>query len=164
MNGRGVRDDVAQVRAGRLPAQVTTRLVARGDRRRGVARAPRCQLDRDGVAGALAGRVDYLLDAVAVAVAEVVDLVRARLDGVKGEQVRVRQVRDVDVVADAGAVRGRVVVAVHHELVALAAGDLEHDRDQVGLRGVPLAQAAALLRQHGAGRVEVAQRRGAEPE
>src|SRR5580692_11436 len=141
MEGPGVRDDVVQGRAGRVPAQLTPGLVARGDRGGRVAGAARRQLDRDGVAGNLAGRLDDLPDAVAVAVAQVVDLVPARLDRLEGEEVRGGQVGDVNVVADAGAVRGRVVVAVHHELVALAAGDLEHDRDQVRLRSMPLAQA-----------------------
>src|SRR5581483_11047901 len=68
MEGPGVRDDVVQGRAGRLPAKVAARLAARGDRRGGVARAARGQLDRDRMAGDLPGCVDDLLDAVAVAV------------------------------------------------------------------------------------------------
>ena len=65
----------------------------------------------------------------------------------------------MDVVADAGAVGGRVVVAVQHQLVPAAGRDVEHDRDQVRLRGVALAERADRARG-----VEVAQRRGAEPE
>src|ERR1700751_1621268 len=46
------------------------------------------QLDRDRAAGDLAGGVDDLPDAVAVAVAQVVDLVPARLDRGQGKEVR----------------------------------------------------------------------------
>ena len=159
MEGPGVGDDLAQVGLGRVPAKLAARLVGGGDRGGGVTGAPGRQLDRDRVAGHLAGRVDDLLVAVTVAVSEVVDLVLARPDRRQGEQVGGGQVRDVDVVADAGAVRGRVVVAVQQQLVALPAGHLEDDGDQVAFRAVPLAKPA-----HRARGVEVPQAGGGKAE
>jgi hypothetical protein len=46
----------------------------------------------------------------------------------------------MDVVADAGAIGGGVVIAVQHQLTALPASDLKHDRYQVAFRMMPLAQ------------------------
>jgi hypothetical protein len=159
VEGPGVGDDLAQVGLGRVPAKLAARLVGGGDRGRGVAGPPGRHLDRDREAGYLAGRVDDLLVAVAVAVAEVVDLVPAWPDRRQGEQVGGGQVGDVNVVADAGAVRGRVVVAVQQQLVALPVSDLEDEGDQVAFRAVPLAQPA-----HRARGVEVAQARGGKAE
>jgi len=159
VEGPGVGDDLAQVGLGRVPAQLAARLVGGGERGGGVASAPGRQLDRDRMAGHLAGRVDDLLVAVTVAVSEVVDLVLARPDRRQGEQVGGGQVRDVDVVADAGAIRGRVVVAIQQQLVALPVGHLEDDGDQVAFRAVPLAEPA-----HRARGVEVPQAGGGKAE
>ncbi len=98
---------------------------------------------RDRVPGDLAHGLDDLADREAVAVAEVADEVFARGRGLEGQQVGVGQVGDVDVVAYAGAVRGRVVVAVDGDRVALALGDLEDEGDQVGLGVVALAAGCA---------------------
>ena len=71
--------------------------------------------DGDGVAGDAADGVDDLLDGEAGAVAEVVDepLLGGAgcFEGFQGEQVGVGEVAYVDVVANAGAVVGGVVVA-----------------------------------------------------
>ena len=68
------------------------------------------------------------------------------------QQVRVGEVGDVHVVADAGAVRRRVVLAVDGDRLPLSGGDLQRDRDEVRLGGVPLAEAEGR-----AGDVEVPQ-------
>src|SRR5690606_8669868 len=107
---------------------------------------------RDRVAGDAAGALDHLADGEAVAVAEVADEVFAGGGGVQGEQVGLGQVGDVDVVADAGAVGGGVVVAVDGDGRAAALGDLEDEGDEVGLGLVRCAVGAV-----GAGDVEVAQ-------
>ena len=65
---------------------------------------------------------------------------------VQRQQVGAGQVLDVDVVAHAGAVDGGVVVAEQLQLVPLAGGDLQGDRDEVGLRVVPLADRVAVAR------------------
>ena len=71
----------------------------------------------------------------------------------------VGQVGDVDVVAHAGAVAGRVVGAVERKRGAQARRRLERDGDQVGLGLVTLAEVALGI---GAAGVEVAQRRPAQ--
>lgn len=52
----------------------------------------------------------------------------AALQGRERELVRLGEVEDMDVIADAGAVRRLVVVAVDHEFLALAADRLQDDR------------------------------------
>jgi hypothetical protein len=84
--------------------------------------------------------------------------VAARLDAVQREQVRAPEVLYVDVVADRGAVRRRVVRAEHGHLRAPAGRGPQHERDQVRLGLVVLALLAGR-----AGDVEVAQRDRAEP-
>ena len=115
------------------------RLVRRRDELRGVAGPAGRHRHRDRVAGDLADDLDDLAVGEAGAVAEVEDPVSPGVHRVEGQQVGGGQVADVDVVADAGAVGGVVVVAEELELLAAAEGDLQGDRDEVGLRVVPLA-------------------------
>ena len=73
------------------------------------------------------GRIEHLADAVAVAVAEVADqglvspgiVERGRL---QGSQMRLGQVRDMDVVADACPVRRRVIVAEDRDRLTVPGG------------------------------------------
>ena len=58
--------------------------------------------------------------------------------------MRVGQVGDVDVVADAGAVGGGVVVAVDPDRLAPAQGHVENQRNQVRLGLVRLAAGDAV--------------------
>ena len=86
--------------------------------------------------------------------------VRAAVPGrgrLEREQVRVGEVRDVDVVADARPVGRRVVVAEDRQRRA-ALGGREDVRDEVRLGVVVLAE-----RLRGPGDVEVAQRHAAQP-
>ncbi len=133
-----------------------------GDQDRRVAGAAAGDHDRDLAAGDPLDRLDHLVDREAAAVAQVADQVLARLRRVQGQQVRVGQVRDVDVVADAGAVRGRVVVAVDRDVLALPERGLEDQRDQVRLRVVPLAERDPGRTAVRARDVEVAQRDGGQ--
>ncbi len=74
--------------------------------------------------------------------------------------MRVREVRHVDVVAQAGAVGRGVVGAEYGERVAAVQGGVDHERDQVRLGVMVLAEAAGRVR---AGGIEVAQAGGAQP-
>jgi hypothetical protein len=74
--------------------------------------------------------------------------------------MRPRQIADVDVVADAGAVRRRIVGAEHVDAFAPAERGLDRDLDQ--MRRARRRLAGAQLR-IGAGDVEVAQDDMAEP-
>ncbi len=65
----------------------------------------------------------------------------------------------MDVVADAGAVRGGVVVAVYGDEFPCAEGNLEDDRDEMGFRVVGFADCFVRM---GTGGVEVAEAGGAE--
>ena len=57
-------------------------------------------------------------------------------------QMRGGQIADMDVVADRGAVAGRIIRAVDLDRVAAAERGAQHQRDQVGFRLVILADAA----------------------
>ena len=116
----GVADDAGQVGVLRRPAQVRADAVARGDQLRRVAGPALADHDRHRVAGDLADGVHDLLHREAGAVAQVVDPVLARRRGRQGQQVGVGEVGDVDVVADAGAVGRRVVLAEDRHRLPLA--------------------------------------------
>ena len=64
------------------------------------------------------------------------------------------QVGDMDIIPDAGAVLGGIVVAKHADRLSLSQGHLENDGDQMGLRIVGLADLAGDM---GTAGVEVAQ-------
>ena len=132
--------------------------VAGGHQLGRVAGAARLLDGGDLAAGHAAGGLDDLLDRVAVPGAEVVDRVPARLRALQRERVGAAEVLDVDVVAHGGAVARRVVGAEHLHVVAHAGGGPQHQRDQVRLGVVVLAEVPARARD-----VEVAQRGGGEP-
>src|SRR5208283_5586000 len=142
-------------------AQLGLDLRGRGDQHGRVAGPARAHVGADVGAGDLPAHLDHLADREAGPVAEVVDAVLAGPAGRQRTQVRVGQVADVDVVADAGPVGGGVVVAEDLHRAAFGRGG-QHVGDEVGLRVVPLAEpaAAGLLC---AGHVEVAQAHRAEP-
>ena len=94
-----------------------------------------------------------LADAEPAAVAEVEDerLGRPRIVGrgrLEGEQVRVGEVGDVDVVADARSVGRRVVVAEERQRLGPSRPAREDVRDEVGLGVVDLAVPARSRRRH----------------
>ena len=136
------RYDLPQVGPRGRPAQRPPGAPPVRDEGGGVARAPGAHVGRDRVAGDVADRVQHLLHGEAGARAQVVDLVLAGPRRVQRLQVGVGEVGDVDVVADARAVGGGVVVAVDDEALAFPARHLQRERDQVRLRRVPLAAAA----------------------
>src|SRR3990170_4198042 len=140
-----------QVREGGRPAQDPLHPVAGGDEARGVAGPPRLLPHGDRLTGDPAGGLNHLTVGEAGAVAQVVHAA-AGVRPLQGQDVGRGQVRDVDVVTDAGAVGSRIVRAVQRHGVPLAGGDLEDDGDEVGLRTVVFTAPVA-----GAGGVEVAQ-------
>ena len=71
--------------------------------------------------------------------------------------MRAGEIAHVDVVAHARAVRRRIVVAEDGDFVARAGGRLQQERDEMGLRIVPLA-----VHVRGAGRIEIPEARGAK--
>ena len=159
-------DDFVDLGVFGLPAEFGDGFFAAGDEEGGVAGAAREHFHGDGVASDAADGIDNFANSEAGAVAEVVDEALfggfVGFEGLEGEQMGVCQVGDVDVIADAGAVVGGVVVAEDFDGVATAEGHVEDERDQVGFGLVGLTlldDAASLAAGFGcSGYVEVAQR------
>ena len=134
----------------RSPAEDLRRTGRPRDEHRRVAGSTGADGVRHGPTGGRLGRREHLADREAAAVAQVERerLVRARIagrGGLEGEEMGLREVGDVDVVADARPVRGRVVVAEDGQ--RRAAVDRAQDvRDQVGLGVVDLADACRSRR------------------
>ncbi len=136
------------------------RLARVGDERRRVARAPRRLAPRDGAPGDALGRLDHRAHGMACARAEIEREAVAALEQMRQRQhVRVGQVLDMDIVADGGAVGRRIVGAEDVDGGAPPERGLQHERDEVGLGLVLLADLALGI---GAGGVEIAQRRVAQ--
>jgi hypothetical protein len=85
-------------------------------------------------------RLDDLADGVAVSIAEVVETLFARLEA---NDVGLSQVNDVNVIANTGAVGGRVIRAVNFALRFLAEGDFEDIRNEMSLDPMMFAEAFA---------------------
>src|SRR6056297_444316 len=153
-----IAHDVVEVGVRGHPAQLLARPLRGGDQHRWVAGTTRNLVGGDRVAGDPPSRLDHLPDAEPGGVAEVAGQRAVVVEPFDRPHVRVGEVRHVDVVADRGAVGGGVVGAVHRDAVALTAGDLQHQRDQVGLGVVALGPSG-----RGTGGVEVAQGGGAQP-
>lgn len=103
-----------------FPPQLAGNLFRTGNEDGGISRAARHRLDRDGVAGYAPGRFDDLTDRKAGAVTEVVDELLAGGKRLKSKQMGMSEVLDVDIVADAGAIGGRIVFAIDFDVVAAA--------------------------------------------
>src|SRR5262249_17837780 len=95
-------DDRPQVGVARLPAQPLLNPLRRRPQRRRAARAPRPLLYRHRLAGHRLRRLDDLANAVTTADAQVVTVPLPRLQLLQRQQVSLRQVIDVDVIANAG--------------------------------------------------------------
>ena len=145
---------VRSIGKGRPPAQLAADRLVVGDQRGDVAWPPGPDHGRDRVAGHHPRHLDHLAHRIALADAQIEGHPALLVERLERQNVGVGQVGDVDVVADAGTVRGRIVVAIDLDVRALAQGHLEHERDQVGLGPMVLADVAARVR---AGGVEVAQ-------
>jgi hypothetical protein len=156
--GPGVGDDDVEVPALRLPAEQLTGPIGGRDERGRIARAPLGVGCGDGVPRHASGGLDHLPDAETGAVAEVARQPVVDVERLQRQHVGVGEVGDVDVVADRRAVRCGVVGAEHRDRVAATGGDLQDQRDEVGLGVVTFATPRG-----GAGGVEVAERRRPEP-
>ena len=159
-------NDVVELGVARLPTQLLDCLFGTGDEDSRIAGAAWVEFGWNGVACDAAGRFNDFANAESMPVAEVVDEASVRGDiGVErfeGEEVGVGEVGDVDVIADAGAVGGGVVVAVDADRLAATQGDIQDERDEVGFGLVIFAAADAIGTFGGAGDVEIAKGDGAE--
>src|ERR1019366_8395962 len=118
-----------------LPAEFVYRLLAGGDEEGGITGAAGADFDWDRVAGHSADGVDHLLDGKSGAVAQVVNEPLLcglwAFKGFKGKEMRVGKIGDMDVVADAGAVGGRVVLAKDLDGVATPQGHVQDQGNEV---------------------------------
>ena len=136
----GGLDDDVDVLELRLPAELALDPLARGEEHRRIAVAARSQLIRHAFPGHALDGGHHVTDRGRTAVAEVVGIrSRASAQGVEREHVRRRQIVHVDVVAEARAVRRRVVVAEHVKGAA-PHGRIDRARNHVELRIVILAE------------------------
>src|SRR5215216_6345566 len=102
-------DDLAQVIVFRLPAKFAFYFFGGCNETCRIAGTPRQFVDWDGMSCDLAGSLDHFTDRVAVPAAQVVDQRIAFAKSIQREQVRGDQVRNMDVVTDAGSVRRWIV-------------------------------------------------------
>ena len=113
-------DDRLNIVILRFPTENRLCLIRGRDELRRVARTPCRHFALDGLPDDLLRRVDDLLNREADAVSEVEDVVLAAVHQIfRGENVRGREVGDVDIVADTGAVSCRIVVAKDRDVVTL---------------------------------------------
>ena len=137
MPAPGALDNRAQVLESWFPAELAFDLFRGRDQSRRVARTPRFFNDRDFPPTHLATDVDDFTDARAAAGSEIV--VRA-LFRAERENMRAREIEDVNVIPDAGAIRSLVVGAVNFDVRFLAERDLEDVRDEMRLAAVIFAK------------------------
>src|SRR5258708_6112759 len=97
----GGGDDVFELWILRFPAQFTNGFFGGGDEFGRITRAARFLNRRDFLSAHLLAHLDDLADGIAVAVAQIVKALLARRER---EDVRLREIDDVNVVADARAV------------------------------------------------------------
>ena len=150
-------DDVVQCGEARLPAGLAHDPRRAGNKAGGIAGAAWGEAVRHRAAADALHALDHLQHRMPGGGAEVVGDAGV-VQPFQRREVGGGEVRHVDVVADAGAVRRVVVGAKHRQFGAAAEHGVDGQRDQVGFRRVVLAQAALGV---GAGGVEVAQAGGA---
>ncbi len=152
---QSMRDDDPQVVEAWLPAQGGARPVGRRDDLGGVSGAPAGKLDLEIDAGHALHVLDHLQHRVAPAVSAVEGRRRAAAAQIgQGIGMCAHQIRHVDVVTDAGAIRGGVVGAEDVHFGPQAERRLNRDLDQVGR---PPGRLPGTAERVGAGDIEVAQ-------
>src|SRR3990170_2620162 len=138
----GAGQDVVQLWVPGPPSQVPVDLVRRGHEARRVTGSAWGDLGGDRVTGDAPRGFDDFADGVPRTIAEVVDLPRAVVESLQGQQVCADEVGDVDIVTNAGAVRSRIVVSEDVGRTLLTESDLEDARNEVTFRVVSLAPPA----------------------
>jgi hypothetical protein len=131
---------------GRLPTQDVTDAVGAGDKGGGITGPARGIGDRQGIADHLFDRTQDLADGEATAVSAVHQQVAAVGNQMTERQdMGVGQIGNVDIVADAGTVRGRIIGAVDGNPIPQAESRLNRDLDQVGRRRGVLCRTPWLI-------------------
>src|ERR1035438_2807066 len=142
--------DVFELRVFGLPTQFMHRPVRRGHESGRVAGPARLLDRRNRLAGYPLAGADDFPHRVAVAVAEVVEAAPAWGEA---EEMRLRQVEDMNIIPDAGAIGRGIIRAINFAVRLLSERHLQDVWDKMRLDAVMLAESFA-----GAGGVEVAER------
>src|SRR5205085_8633956 len=150
----GAFDDGIDALELRPPAEFALNFFRSRDEARRIASAPRFFYDGNFVPRDFAARIDHLAHAGAAAGAKIVEVT---LRGLQRQNMRAGEIQDVDVVADASAVRRIVIRAVNFHVRVFSERDLQHVRDEVSLNAMFFAE---IFR--GARGVEITQRDEAE--
>src|ERR1041385_6623417 len=116
----GGMDDLKDVGVAWFPAELFDQFFGRGDECGWIAGTPGDDIEGDRLARHLFSGAYHLEDRTPCAGADVEDVVGLRRGGFDGEAMRLGQIIDMNVIAEAGAVWGGVVVAEDHELFSLA--------------------------------------------
>src|SRR3974390_2193018 len=124
-------DNTLNVRMLRLPSQQTLRLLGAGDEHGRVPGAARHFSNGNRMTGDLAGDVDDFADGESAAATEVANQGCIRFQTLQRQQMRRREVVDVNEVAHAGSVFRGVVRAEDGNELALAERDLQDERNKV---------------------------------
>src|ERR1035438_7920340 len=144
--GPGGGHDVFELRVFGLPTQFMHRPVS-GGHQPGRVTGPARLLDRrNRLAGYLLAGADDFPHRIAVAVAEVVEAAPARGEA---QEMRLRQVEDMNIIPDAGAIGRGIIRAEDLAVRLLSEGHLQDVRDEMRLDAVMLAEGFA-----GAGSIE----------
>ena len=136
----GAFDDRFNRLKARRPSQFRVDFFRRGNQPCGIPRAAWLFDDADGPARDFLARRDDLPHACSAARAEVVF---GGLRAPEREHVRLREVEDVDVIPDAGAIGSGVVGAENGDILFLAEGDFQNVRDKVCFDAVIFAKSEA---------------------
>lgn len=101
----------------------------------------------------LARGLDHFTDGISVSAPDVIDQAVAFTESIQGEQVCRYQVSDMDVIADAGAVRGRIVGTVDLRRFTLTQWDAQNEGDEMGfgLMSLPTTTCMRSFPVHGNG-------------
>src|SRR5262249_1857946 len=116
---------------------------------------PRTDLDRNRMPRYLSGGLDHLKNALALSGSDVEGLGFPRGNRLNCEQMRVRQILNVDVITNARPIRSWIVCPEYGNVLALAKGDLKYQRNQVDFGFVILANRPVRRRAAG---IEIAKR------
>src|SRR5215472_3314355 len=93
----------------------------------GIPSPARRDVRADRSAGYLTCRIDDLLNGEPLAVAKIVKAAAA-LEGVQSQDMRPRKIDDMDIIANARPITGRVVISKNGDLFALSERNLQNER------------------------------------
>src|SRR6202043_4028267 len=120
-------DDRANMRKLGEPSQFFTNLAAGGDQHRWVAIPARTNLGTDLLARFFSCGVDYFLDGETFPVAQIIKAA-STVKRAERQNVRLREIHHVNIVAYTRAVPGRIVSPKNERFFAFAQCDLKHNR------------------------------------